>query len=463
MRTRARLYQQLFVPLTVAAAVAFTTQIDSAVSQPLPRRATTQHLVNGFFFQHFLFTGQPAPTPDQPKPRLASRLHAEAPYLFFDPRPITSVQPQESVAQPLPRQGPRQHQPFFFDPRPITSLQPQDSLGQPLARRALVLRQAFFFQEQPVAAVFTGQPFDALTQPLPRLVSRHGLTHGFFFDPKPIIVEQIQPQTQQPLPRYFVISDVPSFFFQEQPAAVLDHLDIRTNQPLARVVDRRHSNPSLFWQFFLFTDQPFDAVSQPLPRLTTRAHLPTWSVFDPYPIPVLTTQIENCLVVPVRLRQQPIPESFFTAPERAGEFIYLTDWFQPASEPARNFALRRLNHQSLVAAAPSSWFLPDLAATSFIPFGVVRYIAAPGMSVYFEATLKTSSGVYPAQARLYNITDLDVVSGSLISTLAMTQTRVRSGGLTLPVAAKEYRVEFGGQAGVGATYTIYTADLIFGG
>jgi hypothetical protein len=220
-------------------------------------------------------------------------------------------------------------------------------------------------------------------------------------------------------------------FFDPRPLFFTDQTEPQVEQPQARAADRRHLYPTLFFQeapAAAFTDQPFDAVSQPLPQPGSALATFPWFFFDPSPI-VFTDQTHLLIV-----------------------------------QPERNFAQRQIKARQLASWAPAQFFQADLVAVSFTPFGVItRLIGAPGMSIYLEVTLKTSDATYAAQARLFNITDVMVVSGSTISTASLTATRVRSVALTLPVAAKEYRVEFGGQASVGATYTIYSADLIFGG
>lgn len=81
--------------------------------------------------------------------------------------------------------------------------------------------------------------------------------------------------------------------------------------------------------------------------------------------------------------------------------------------------------------------------------------------VYLEAILKTDDGDYPAVAHIYNVSDGREVAASVAQTKETGATRVRSAAITFPSGSKEYRVDFGGR--VGATYTIYSADLIVAG
>lgn len=62
------------------------------------------------------------------------------------------------------------------------------------------------------------------------------------------------------------------------------------------------------------------------------------------------------------------------------------------------------------------------------------------ISIYFEAYLRAFVGT--ANARLRNVTDDTVVSGSEISTALTDKTRVRSSAITL-VDGKEYQAEGG--------------------
>lgn len=71
-----------------------------------------------------------------------------------------------------------------------------------------------------------------------------------------------------------------------------------------------------------------------------------------------------------------------------------------------------------------------------------RYESAkfsPSPTVSFEATIYTAAGG-TAKARLWNVTDGAVVSGSEVSTTNTSPTRVRSGSITL-TDAKDYRME----------------------
>lgn len=70
----------------------------------------------------------------------------------------------------------------------------------------------------------------------------------------------------------------------------------------------------------------------------------------------------------------------------------------------------------------------------------------------------TSIASFDYQARLYNVTDGAPVSGSEISSVATTLTRLRSGSFALPSGAKTYEVQYGGV--VGGVYTTEDAVLI---
>lgn len=102
---------------------------------------------------------------------------------------------------------------------------------------------------------------------------------------------------------------------------------------------------------------------------------------------------------------------------------------------------------------------PLSAVASWTTFGVVtrRHVAVTGETYYLEVVLKSSSASFPVSARLFNITDNVAVSNSTLQTFATSPTRLRSGPLVL-TGDKSYRIEFTGP--IGATYTIYSGDLV---
>jgi len=77
-----------------------------------------------------------------------------------------------------------------------------------------------------------------------------------------------------------------------------------------------------------------------------------------------------------------------------------------------------------------------IAYETFIQYDPTKY-SSP--TVYLEAVIKATSGTF--QVRLFNITDNGPVAGSTLSTTNASYSRQRSGALTLPAAAKEFRVE----------------------
>ena len=125
---------------------------------------------------------------------------------------------------------------------------------------------------------------------------------------------------------------------------------------------------------------------------------------------------------------------------------------------------------SVITPSPAvaTWVIPAhvlvaAGAAGFTQFGeLTRLIDRsdfPSTALfYFEAIIKTQDPAHTAKARLYNITDGIVVSGSEITTTSTTTQRLRSGALTLPSGAKEYRTEFGGDGG--GIYTCHAADVI---
>lgn len=78
--------------------------------------------------------------------------------------------------------------------------------------------------------------------------------------------------------------------------------------------------------------------------------------------------------------------------------------------------------------------------------------------VVLEVVIKTDDADYPAAAHLFNVTDDSEVPASTAQTTGTTATMVRSAAFTPPSEAKLVRVDYGGR--VGATYTIYSADIV---
>ena len=106
--------------------------------------------------------------------------------------------------------------------------------------------------------------------------------------------------------------------------------------------------------------------------------------------------------------------------------------------------------------------LSTATGAAFIPFGnITRLIDRSDFATdalfYFEAVLQSSTPAVTAKAYLYNITDGSIVAGSEVTTTSVTATRLRSAAITLS-GAKEYRAEFGGDAG--GIYNCYAADVI---
>lgn len=62
---------------------------------------------------------------------------------------------------------------------------------------------------------------------------------------------------------------------------------------------------------------------------------------------------------------------------------------------------------------------------------------------HFETILRTANAAIPARARLFNVTDNVVVSGSQVLTVSTTPVRLRSPPMALPVGEKLYKAQFG--------------------
>ncbi len=411
--------------------------LTDAVSQPLDRVPSRVHTYPSLFYQHFLFTGQPAVDTNQANPRSLDRRHVHQAFFFQEnttaaftfPVPTDLSQPQRQVVRIAPRVPSLFFQHFLWTDQPAVDT----SQANPRGQSRLHTYPSLFFQENPTAAFTFPIPVD-VAQPQRRVVRAAPYSPAFFFHEFPIVftgqpaIDQFQPQPR--ITRWAPYA--PSFFFDPfpRPATFSDQIPLDLSQPLARVLRLAPYGQTIF-----FADTPV----------------------------AFSGRVEDAISQPTIARPRFQHEAYFAPVSTAGETIYLPGWFQPTAEPWRNLAERKAQRTWLAAAAPTFNFLPDLAAMAFTQFGLIRLIASPGMSIYFEVHMKTSNATYPAEARLYNITDVGVVPLSHITTPALSMTRVRSAALTLPVAAKEYRVEFGGQASVGATYTIYAADLIFGG
>ena len=88
----------------------------------------------------------------------------------------------------------------------------------------------------------------------------------------------------------------------------------------------------------------------------------------------------------------------------------------------------------------------------FVSWGLIeRFIDpaefAPSTTFFLEMGMFTSSAAVPVKARLFNITDGLVVSGSEATTTATSYTVVRSSSFSLSSGLKKYRIEYGGQQG----------------
>ncbi len=81
---------------------------------------------------------------------------------------------------------------------------------------------------------------------------------------------------------------------------------------------------------------------------------------------------------------------------------------------------------------------------------------SPAPTVYFQSYVKTDAGT--GRARLFNVTDAAAVSGGEVTTASTSFVRLRTGALTLPATAKEYKVQAGSD--VGNTTDLDGADLI---
>lgn len=65
------------------------------------------------------------------------------------------------------------------------------------------------------------------------------------------------------------------------------------------------------------------------------------------------------------------------------------------------------------------------------------------VSSHFEAILRTTDVTVAARARLFNITDNVVVSGSQVATVSTTTVRRRSPPMAIPVGEKLYKAQLG--------------------
>lgn len=62
-------------------------------------------------------------------------------------------------------------------------------------------------------------------------------------------------------------------------------------------------------------------------------------------------------------------------------------------------------------------------------------------TIKFRAILETTDVLLPAEIRLYNITDAEVVAGSTLSSASLTPAAVESAALSLPAAPKVFEVQ----------------------
>lgn len=129
-----------------------------------------------------------------------------------------------------------------------------------------------------------------------------------------------------------------------------------------------------------------------------------------------------------------------------------TVWLPTFPDFARAFehSIDELTHFAYKHLAPS-WQQYE----ALLQYDPTKFTSG-SVTVYFEAILEVSNGT--AYARAWNITDVEAVADSEVSTTSATRVRLRSSALTLPATAKEYRAEVGGSPG--ATVIIRSARFI---
>jgi hypothetical protein len=102
-------------------------------------------------------------------------------------------------------------------------------------------------------------------------------------------------------------------------------------------------------------------------------------------------------------------------------------------------------------------------ATVYQPYRSLTRSLDPGdwdgtVTAYLEVHGFTDDSGNPLLARLYNVTDASAVSGSEISSAAVSNTRARSSSFSLASGSKVYRVEYGGLEG--GSFNLEDAVLI---
>lgn len=102
------------------------------------------------------------------------------------------------------------------------------------------------------------------------------------------------------------------------------------------------------------------------------------------------------------------------------------------------------------------------AAEAFTSWGLIeRFIDpdefAPGTTFFLEIGMFTSSALVEVRARVFNVTDGVVVSGSEVTTTETSYVVVRSSSFSLTSGLRKYRIEFGGEQG--GIYSCHGGDV----
>jgi len=104
---------------------------------------------------------------------------------------------------------------------------------------------------------------------------------------------------------------------------------------------------------------------------------------------------------------------------------------------------------------------------SFVGVGAIYFdptsVFGNGVGTKFRAILETTDALLPAECRLYNVTDGEVVAGSTLASPATVATMLTSGALTLPLTPKLYEVQvrMDGVAGPSDQIVCKMAELYF--
>jgi hypothetical protein len=250
-----------------------------------------------------------------------------------------------------------------------------------------------------------------------------------------------------------------AFLLTQAERASVDKWQPESNRPVWDVPKWMWLYPSLFLdvnqQEIITTDKWHPESNRTIWDVARRQYVYPFSFDDPF----LLTQTERISIdkwfqepdLPVwdvQRLQWIYPTLFFDVePREFPELVSPDSWY---FEPVIIWEVKRQQYLYPTAKDDEVMFIdPGIAVCNIYgaPFLFTAANWENNIEFYLQVYMKANVGT--SQAKLYNITDASVVTGSLLTTSATTLTRLRSTRLTLE-DGKEYMIQFcatGGSSG----------------